>query len=483
MASAERKRPTLHPVILSGGSGTRLWPLSRSQYPKQLLPLLSEKRLLQEAVLRVQDPQRFASPLVIANDEHRFIIAEQLRAIDVKPRALVLEPQGRNTAPAICVAALILAAEEPDALLLVLPSDHAIQHRAAFLAGVDRAAAAARAGALVTFGVTPDRPETGYGYIRRGSPWPRVEGCFAVAQFVEKPDRPRAEAMLAAGDHYWNSGMFLFPAKLVLEELGRREPAMVESCKRALAEAAADLDFLRLERAAFAAARSVSIDYAVMEHTKSAAVVPVTIGWSDMGTFDALWHAGSKDASGNVAIGDVVTEEARGSYLRADHGLVTALGVEDLVIVATADAVMVAPRARAQDLKQLVQRLEREGRSEARSHPLVHRPWGSFRSIHSGDRVQVKHIVVNPGGKLSLQFHRKRAEHWVIVRGIATVTRGSETLTLHEDQSTYIPLGMPHRLENQGSQPLHLIEVQTGSYLGEDDIVRLDDSYGRSSTD
>ena len=483
MASAERKRPTLHPIILSGGSGTRLWPLSRSQYPKQLLPLLSEKSLLQEAVLRVQDAQRFAPPLVIANDEHRFVIAEQLRAIDVKPRALVLEPQGRNTAPAICVAALILAAEDPDALLLVLPSDHAIQHRAAFLAGVDRAASAARAGALITFGVTPDRPETGYGYIRRGSPWPKVEGCFAVAQFVEKPDRPRAQAMLAAGDHYWNSGMFLFPAKLVLEELGRREPAMVESCKLALAEAAEDLDFLRLERAAFTAARSVSIDYAVMEHTKSAAVVPVTIGWSDMGTFDALWHAGGKDAAGNVAIGDVVTEEVRGSYLRADHGLVTALGIEDLVIVATADAVLVTPRARAQDLKQLVQRLEREGRSEARSHPIVHRPWGSFRSIHNGDRVQVKHIIVNPGGKLSLQFHRKRAEHWVIVRGIATVTRGSETFTLHEDQSTYIPLEMPHRLENKGTEPLHLIEVQTGSYLGEDDIVRLDDSYGRSSTD
>jgi len=483
MASAERKRATLHPVILSGGSGTRLWPLSRSQYPKQLLPLLSERSLLQEAVLRVQEPQRFAPPLVIANDEHRFVIAEQLRAVGVRPRALVLEPQGRNTAPAICVAALILSAEDPEALLLVLPSDHAIQHRAAFLAGVERAAAAARSGALVTFGVTPDRPETGYGYIRRGAPWPKVEGCFAVAQFVEKPDRPRAEAMLAAGDHYWNSGMFLFPVKLVLEELLRREPQMVESCKRALAGASADLDFLRLERAAFAAARSVSVDYAVMEHTKAAAVVPVAIGWSDVGTFDALWHAGGKDAAGNVAIGDVVTEEVRGSYLRAEHGLVTALGLEDVVIVATADAVMVAPRSRAQDVKQLLQRLEREGRSEAKSHPTVYRPWGSFRSIHNGDRVQVKHIVVNPGGKLSLQFHRKRAEHWVIVRGIATVTRGSETFTLHEDQSTYIPLGVPHRLENQGSEPLHLIEVQTGSYLGEDDIVRLDDTYGRSSTD
>jgi mannose-1-phosphate guanylyltransferase/mannose-6-phosphate isomerase len=472
-------RSLIHPVVLSGGAGTRLWPLSRALSPKQLLPLISDKSLLQETVLRVNDARQFAAPLVIANDEHRFLVGEQLRAIGARPRALVLEPRGRNTAPAICVAALLLSADDPDALLLVLPSDHAINHRAAFLAGVERAVAAARTGALVTFGVAPDRTETGYGYIRRGKPWPEIDGCFAVVEFVEKPDATRAAKMVAAGDYYWNSGMFVLPAKVYLQELARRDNAMIETCRRALAEAKRDLDFLRLEAAAFTAARSISIDYAVMEHTKAAAVVPVDIGWSDVGSFDALWQAGSKDADGNVAVGKVVTSDTRNSYLRAEHGLVTTLGVEDLVVVATADAVLVVPRARASDLKQLVTKLEREGRSELQTHPLVERPWGSYRSIHNGERVQVKHIVVRPGGRLSLQYHHKRAEHWVVVRGTARVTRGEEVTMLGEDQSTYIPIGMPHRLENPGDTPVHLIEVQTGSYLGEDDIVRLEDTYGR----
>jgi mannose-1-phosphate guanylyltransferase/mannose-6-phosphate isomerase len=472
-------RSLIHPVVLSGGSGTRLWPLSRALSPKQLLPLISDKSLLQETVLRVNDARQFAAPLVIANDEHRFLVGEQLRAIGARPRALVLEPQGRNTAPAICVAALILSADDPDALLLVLPSDHAIKHRAAFLAGVERAVAAARAGALVTFGVAPDRTETSYGYIRRGKPWPEIDGCFAVVEFVEKPDATRAAKMVAAGDYYWNSGMFVLPAKVYLQELARRDNAMIESCRRALSEAKRDLDFLRLEATAFTAARSISIDYAVMEHTKAAAVVAVDIGWSDVGSFDALWQAGSKDADGNVAVGNAVTVDTRNSYLRAEHGLVTTLGVEDLIVVATADAVLVVPRARASDLKQLVAKLEREGRSELQTHPLVERPWGSYRSIHNGERVQVKHIVVKPGGRLSLQYHHKRAEHWVVVRGTARVTRGEEVTMLGEDQSTYIPIGMPHRLENPGDTPVHLIEVQTGSYLGEDDIVRLEDTYGR----
>ncbi|HKF70602.1 MAG TPA: mannose-1-phosphate guanylyltransferase/mannose-6-phosphate isomerase [Stellaceae bacterium] len=472
-------RVLIHPVVLSGGSGTRLWPLSRALTPKQLLPLISENSLLQETVLRVNDPERFAPPLVIANDEHRFQVAEQLRLIGMKPRALVLEPQGRNTAPAIAVAALLLSADEPDALLLVLPSDHGIQHRAAFLAGVERAAAAARADALVTFGIKPDRAETGYGYIRRGKPWPGIEGCFAVAEFVEKPIAARAEQMLAAGGYDWNSGMFVLPAKLYLQELVRLDGAMVEACRRALSEAKRDLDFLRLGAEAFGAARSVSIDCAVMEHTKAAAVVPVEMGWSDIGSFDALWRAAPKDADGNVTVGDVVTAGARNSYLRSECRLVTALGIEDLVVVATEDTVLVVPRSRSADLKQLVAKLERDGRAVLHNHPLVERPWGSYRSIHNGERVQVKHIVVKPGGRLSLQYHHKRAEHWVVVQGIARVTRGDEVTTLIADQSTYIPLGMPHRLENLGDTPVHLIEVQTGSYLGEDDIVRLEDIYGR----
>jgi mannose-1-phosphate guanylyltransferase/mannose-1-phosphate guanylyltransferase/mannose-6-phosphate isomerase len=478
---AKRGAPgRLYPVILSGGSGTRLWPLSRTQHPKQLLPLVSENTLLQETALRVADPRRFAAPLIVANDEHRFIVAEQLRLAGLAPRAILLEPMGRNTAPAIAVAALSLVAEDPDALMLVLPSDHTIADTPAFLAAVDRAAAAARRGRLVTFGITPDRPETGYGYIRRGDALAGVEGAYEVAAFVEKPERERALALIAAGDHAWNSGIFLFPAALLLEELEARHGATLAACREALAKAKGDLDFLRLDKAAFARAESVSVDYAVMEHTRRAAVIPVAMGWSDVGTWDALWQLGRKDDAGNVRRGDVLTEDTTDCYLFAEHGLLATLGIEDLVIAVTADAVMVARRDRAQDIKPLVARLEREGRGEVVSHPLVHRPWGSFRSIHAGDRVQVKHIVVKPGAKLSLQMHHHRAEHWVVVHGTAKVVRGTEEIVLHEDQSTYIPLGTPHRLENPGKIPLHVIEVQSGSYLGEDDIVRFDDTYGRS---
>src|SRR6266852_2058786 len=425
----------IHPVILSGGSGTRLWPMSRAHYPKQLLPLLSSRSLLQEAALRVGDGARFAPPVIVANDEHRFIVAEHLRLAGIAPQAIVLEPVGRNTAPAVCVAALTLVARERDALMLVLPSDHAISDVPAFVAAADRAAAAAHAGRLVTFGITADRPDTGYGYIKRGAAIAGMDGAYELAAFVEKPDRAHAEAYLAAGDYCWNSGIFLFPAALFLSELEERHPAMVAACRRALDQGKRDLDFLRLDKSAFAAAENNSVDYAVMEHTRHAAVIPVDMGWSDVGTWDAPWQIGAKDGAGN--------------------------------------AVLVAERDRAQDIKRIVARLERDGRSELTAHPLVHRPWGSFRSIHSGDRVQVKHIMVKPGAKLSLQMHHHRAEHWVVVRG-------NEEIVLYEDQSTYIPLGTPHRLENPGKIPLHVIEVQSGSYLGEDDIVRFDDTYGRN---
>jgi mannose-1-phosphate guanylyltransferase / mannose-6-phosphate isomerase len=469
----------IHPVILSGGSGTRLWPMSRTLYPKQLLTLLGRDSLLQQTVLRVADAGRFAAPLLVANEEHRFIIAEQLREIAAAPGALLLEPAGRNTAPAACVSALALSETDPAALMLVLPSDHTIGDVAAFLSAVDRAAAAASGGALVSFGIAPARAEIGYGYIRRGGAL-EIDGVFAVAEFVEKPVAEQAAGYVASGEYSWNSGIFLFPAQLYLDELQRLRPDMVAACRRALAEARREGDFIRLDKDAFSACESDSIDYAVMEKTGYAAVVPVAMGWSDVGSWDALWEISAKDRDGNSIAGNVVAEDIRNCYLRSEVGLVAAIGVEDLVVVATADAVMVAPRNRTQEVKKLVARLVEDRRDEADALPTVHRPWGSFTSLHNGHRVQVKHIVVKPGGKLSLQMHHHRAEHWIIVQGTAKIRRGDEEMILTEDQSTYIPLGTAHRLENPGKIPLHLIEVQSGSYLGEDDIVRFDDSYGRS---
>ncbi len=469
----------IYPVILSGGSGTRLWPMSRSLYPKQLLALFGETSLLQQTVRRVAGQPGFAAPLIVANEEHRFIIAEQLREISVEAAGLLLEPIGRNTAPAAAVAALRVAERDPEGFVLVMPSDHAIADPQAFHEAVGRAAAAAKAGLLVTFGITPDRAETGYGYIAAGTPIAACDGAFAVARFVEKPQQPDAERYVAAGDYFWNSGIFLFPAVAYLAELERLRPDMLAACKEAFAKAKSDADFIRLDKAAFAACPADSIDYAVMEHTGAAAIVPVSMGWSDLGSWDALWEMSAKDERGNALAGNVVAEDTANCYLRSENGLIAAIGVEDLVVVATDDAVMVAPRNRTQEVKTLVGRLLKEGHDQADALPTVHRPWGTYRSIHNGDRVQVKHITVKPGAKLSLQMHHHRAEHWVVVQGTAKIVRGNEELVLTEDQSTYIPLGTAHRLENPGKIPLHVIEVQSGSYLGEDDIVRFEDHYGR----
>jgi mannose-1-phosphate guanylyltransferase/mannose-6-phosphate isomerase len=476
--SAIAKR-LIHPVILSGGSGTRLWPMSRAAYPKQLQPLLSERSLLQDSVSRVLAAHLFAAPIILANEEHRFIIAEQLRQIDVKPQTIMLEPIARNTAPAAAAAALWLGQREPDALMLIMPSDHAIADHPAFLKAIEVGARAAATGKLVTFGIQADRPETGYGYIRRAGPLAE-DGAFEVAAFVEKPDRERAEQYIATGEYTWNSGIFLFPVRTYLAEFQARHPESYAAVEAAVAREKGDLDFHRLDATAFAKAANESIDYAVMEHTSNAAVVPVAMGWSDVGAWDALWDISDKTGDGMVQIGDVTSVDCRNSYLRTEERLLAAVGVEDLIVVATADAVLVAPKSRAQDVKKLIDRMKLDKREELTHLATVHRPWGTYRSIHNGDRVQVKHIMVKPGGKLSLQMHHHRAEHWIVVSGTAKIVRGTEELMLTENQSTYIPLGTNHRLENPGRIPLHLIEVQSGSYLGEDDIVRFEDTYGRT---
>jgi mannose-1-phosphate guanylyltransferase/mannose-6-phosphate isomerase len=480
--AADPSSPLVTPVILSGGAGSRLWPLSRAGYPKQFLPFLGERSLIQETVRRVAGAG-FADPLVICNEEHRFLVAEQMRLLGCQPSAILLEPVGRNTAPAVAVAALSLlerAAEAADPLLLVLPSDHVIREPDAFLAAVDRGRAAAAAGYLVAFGITPDRPETGYGYVQAAEPLAGIDGVRALARFVEKPDQATAEGYVADGSYAWNSGIFLFSARVYLAELERAAPAMVEACRQALADSSEDLTFRRLDAAAFAASPADSVDYAVMEHTRRGAVVAVDMGWSDLGAWSALWDIGTKDAADNVTEGAVVLHDTRNSYVRADSGLVAVTGLDGVIVVATDDAVMVCARDAAQDVKTLVERVRAEGREEYSHHTTVHRPWGSYRAIDRGDRFQVKRIVVNPGERLSLQRHYHRAEHWVVVRGTARVTRGGAVFLLRENESAFIPAGEVHRLENPGRLPLHLIEVQSGSYLGEDDIDRLEDGYGRA---
>jgi mannose-1-phosphate guanylyltransferase / mannose-6-phosphate isomerase len=479
----------LTPVILSGGAGTRLWPLSRELYPKQLLALTGERTMLQQTALRLSGLAATA-PVVVCNEAHRFLVAEQLRQLHIEPRAVVLEPFGRNTAPAIALAALaalkMSAAEQgsDDPELLVLPADHVIRDVTAFQKAVRVALPAVQQGKLVTFGIVPSAPETGYGYIQRGEEDTagQMSGVYRIARFVEKPSLERARQFLQSGEYLWNSGMFMFRAGRYLQELERFAPQIARVCRSCFEGAKADLDFMRLEAKCFEQCPSDSIDYAVMEKTSDAVVVPLDAGWSDVGSWSALHEASEADGHGNVSRGDVISEDSEGCYLYSESRLVAAVGLRDHVVVETKDAVLVAPKNRVQDVKKLVARLKEAGRYEHSLHREVFRPWGSYDSIENGERFQVKRLKVKPGATLSLQMHHHRAEHWIVVSGTARITRGEEVFLLEENQSTYIPIGVKHRIENPGMIPLHIIEVQSGSYLGEDDIVRFDDRYGRKGT-
>lgn len=484
------------PVILSGGSGTRLWPLSRELYPKQLLPLVGRSTMLQATVARLSGIPDITEPIIVANESHRFMIAQQMQQINAAPSAIMLEPVGRNTAPAAAVAALHASSKGKDPLLLVLPADHVIRDTAAFQAAVTEGVKYAMDGKLITFGIVPSAPETGYGYIKEGkelkvevkekvsrlTPHASRFTAFTVARFEEKPGPAKAQSFVQSGDYLWNSGMFMFRASAYLKELKCHAPEILKACEKALKNSVKDFDFLRLDEKAFSKCPGDSIDYAVMEKTKAAVVIPLDAGWSDVGSWSSLWEVLPKDKQGNAFSGDIIAHNLKNSFIFAGKRLVAAIGMKDCIIVETSDAVLVTHKDEAQKVKYIVEELKKQKRDEALLHLRVNRPWGAYECIDSSDRFQVKRITVNPGASLSLQKHRQRAEHWIVVKGTARVTRGRDVMTIRENESTYIPLGVKHRLENPGRIPLELIEVQSGRYLGEDDIVRFEDRYGRKGS-
>ncbi|EGR3111604.1 mannose-1-phosphate guanylyltransferase/mannose-6-phosphate isomerase [Vibrio parahaemolyticus] len=468
----------IYPIIMAGGSGSRLWPLSRELYPKQFLAINSNLSMLQKTFQRLSNIEHFP-PMVICNEDHRFILAEQIRLGGYKHSGIILEPIGRNTAPAIALAALQALKENEDPILLVLPADHMIEDEVSLSNSISDGEFCAESGELVTFGIIPDSPETGYGYIKRGLARDKKESMFKVDSFVEKPKLELAEKYVESGEYYWNSGMFMFKASKYLDELKRYRPEIYQSCKRSLEKVQEDCDFIRVDQDEFKNCPDDSIDYAVMENTNNATVIPVSVGWSDIGSWSALWDKSFKDDNQNVQSGDIISVESYGNYLRSESKLVAAVGVKNLIVVETKDAILVADKNQVQEVKSVVSQLKKSNRTEHLLHREVYRPWGKYDSIDSGNRDHVKRITVNPGEKLSIQMHHHRSEHWIVVSGTAKVTNGEKTFLVTEDQSTYIPLGTVHALENPGKIPLEMIEVQTGSYLGEDDIVRFEDRYGR----
>lgn len=474
----------IHPVILSGGAGSRLWPRSRENFPKPLLPLVSDSTLLQETVTRLHGQPHIAWPIFVCNEEHRFLLAEQVRSTGLEIGKIILEPKGRNTAPALTLAALALVdAGDAEDVMVVMPADHVIQDSEAFNTAVQHAAELASQGCLVTFGIEPTSPETGYGYIRRGQRKTGDESAagmaYDVAAFVEKPDAETAQAYLSEGGYYWNSGIFVIQAKVWLQELTNHRADIYAACQKAMQARKEDLDFTRVDEQAFLDCPSDSIDYAVMEKTSKAVVLPMISPWSDVGTWSSIWEVSDQDGMGNVVQGDVLHHDVENSLLFAEHRMIGAVGLRDIMVVETADAILVVPKDRTQDVKEIVTQLKQHAREEYKFHRRVYRPWGSYEGIDAGPRFQVKRLSVKPGASLSLQLHHHRAEHWIVVKGTAEVTRGDDVFTLSENQSTYIPLGVKHRLSNPGKLELEMIEVQSGSYLGEDDIVRFDDIYDR----